>query len=139
MVVLAAVVGIIIWQFAPINEALNTVLPNFNKTEDNSDTTGTGDGGNPVSTPAPAPIDENVFEFNQCTDQDNCCNGLTEICDLGVNDIIYGTLHNANAAFENGFFFGPNHRLKLEGALTAGYRGLNLDVCNCVSCLYCVL
>jgi hypothetical protein len=35
------------------------------------------------------------------------------------------------ASFEDGFLFGPNHRLGLEKALEAGYRGINLDVCNC--------
>eukprot|EP00536_Pseudo-nitzschia_multiseries_P003643 jgi/Psemu1/302077/fgenesh1_kg.57_\ len=40
------------------------------------------------------------------------------------------------ATFENGFLFGPNHRYKLEGALEAGYRGLNLDICNCGGEIY---
>jgi len=44
---------------------------------------------------------------------------------------MYATLHNAMATFEDGFLFGPNHQSSLEGALEAGYRGLNLDICNC--------
>lgn len=35
------------------------------------------------------------------------------------------------ASFEDGFLFGPNHRFRLEKALEAGYRGINLDICDC--------
>jgi hypothetical protein len=40
-------------------------------------------------------------------------------------------MHNAMATFEDGFVVGPNHWFKLESALEAGYRGLNMDICNC--------
>ena len=121
--------GILIWKFAPIDEAINSVLPTFNNT--GSGYFGGGGGGSILSPPTQAPTDLQ-YEFMQCQDPTrNCCNGLDTICDLGVDDILYASVHNAMATFEDGFLFGPNHRLRLEGALEAGYRGINLDVCNC--------
>lgn len=40
-------------------------------------------------------------------------------------------VHNANASEEGNFYVGYNHFYGLERALVAGYRALNLDVCNC--------
>jgi hypothetical protein len=72
------------------------------------------------------------FVFLQCENvTQNCCNGLDSICDLRVDEIFYASVHNAMASFEGGFLFQQNHQLQLEGALEAGYRGINLDVCNC--------
>ena len=84
---------------------------------------------NPTASPTQKPPDYTVM---QCEDEtQNCCNGLDTICDLRVDEIFYATLHNAMATLEDGFVFGSNHRFKLEGALEAGYRGINMDVCNC--------
>ncbi len=73
------------------------------------------------------------FQFMQCDDNDtgNCCNGVGGLCDMRANEIMYATLHNGMSTVENGFFYGANHEFSLEGALEAGYRGLNLDICNC--------
>jgi hypothetical protein len=84
--------------------------------------------------PVAAPVVANpgLFQFMQCADQtQNCCNGLDTICDLGVDDILFASVHNAMATLQDGFIFFPNHLESLEGALDAGYRGINLDVCNC--------
>jgi hypothetical protein len=35
------------------------------------------------------------------------------------------------ASVEGGFLFQHNHQFQLEGAMEAGYRGINLDVCKC--------
>jgi hypothetical protein len=121
--------GILIWRFAPIDEAIDSVLPTFNNTGGGNSP---GNGGGPVSSPTLPPTQGDRFEFMQCQDPtQDCCNGVDNICDLGVDDILYATVHNAMATFEDGFLFGPNHRFKLESALEAGYRGINLDVCNC--------
>lgn len=45
------------------------------------------------------------------------------------NLLMFKTL--LNQIKEGGFFIGYNHKLGLEKALVAGYRGINLDVCNC--------
>jgi hypothetical protein len=50
---------------------------------------------------------------------------------LRANEVLYATLHNAMATFDDGFIFGPNHQKQLEGAVDVGYRGINLDLCNC--------
>jgi hypothetical protein len=34
-------------------------------------------------------------------------------------------------SFQGGFLFQHNHQFQLEGAMEAGFRGINLDVCNC--------
>ena len=81
------------------------------------------------SQPTPSP---SSFAFMQCEDESlNCCNGLDTICDFRVDEIFYASVHNAMATFEDGSVFAPNHQFQLEGALEAGYRGINLDVCNC--------
>lgn len=67
------------------------------------------------------------YEFMQCPETGECCNGLQSNCDLRVNEIMFATLHNAN----HDSLLVPNHDAPLEGALEAGYRGLFLDVCKC--------
>jgi hypothetical protein len=125
----ALVTGVLIWQFAPIDKALDSILPNFNNTEDGTDPTVPVAPGSPTASPTPKPPE---FVFMQCEDEtQNCCNGLDTICDLRVNEIFYASVHNAMASLEDGNIIGPNHRFKLEGALEAGYRGINMDVCNC--------
>jgi hypothetical protein len=94
----------------------------------------------PSDQPSTIPSDSNLtepvtaegFVFMQCEDEtQNCCNGLDTICDLRVDEILYASVHNAMATFEDDFQYGPNHRFNLEGALEAGYRGLNMAMCNC--------
>mmetsp|Transcript_39892 Transcript_39892/g.96295 ORF Transcript_39892/g.96295 Transcript_39892/m.96295 type:complete len:408 (+) Transcript_39892:290-1513(+) len=142
-VCLLAVIAVLIWKFAPIDEAINTVLPNFNSTTDSSssggdgggdgtnDDNGGGDGGG-VTQPTEAPF-PTTYRFMQCQDPNslNCCNGLDGICDLQVDQALFATAHNAMATKEDGFLLLNNHNFPLEQALVAGYRGLNLDVCNC--------
>lgn len=132
LVIVVAVGGILIWKFAPIDDVIDSVLPTFNNTGSNSGNPGVGNPSGPVPSPTLAPTPRERFQFNRCQDPtENCCNGLDTICDLGVDDVLYATVHNAMATFEDGFLFGPNHKFKLEDALEAGYRGINLDVCNC--------
>ncbi|KAL3943574.1 MAG: hypothetical protein SGBAC_002355 [Bacillariaceae sp.] len=132
---------VVLWKFAPIDKAIDSVLPKFNKTS--GEYTGIGDAFGDIP-PTQAPSLPDRFNFMQCRQGKECCNGLTKICHLGVDEIVYATAHNAMASFEDGFLFGPNHRLQLERALLAGYRGINLDICNCAGLLvfchgYCSL
>jgi hypothetical protein len=131
--VLFLVIGIMIWKFAPIDNALDNVLPTFNTTTTIEDTKETIEDTVKDAIPTAAPVvTQPSYQFIQCADPtQNCCNGLDTICDLGVDEILYASVHNAMATFQDGFLFGANHRSKLEGALDAGYRGINLDVCNC--------
>lgn len=125
--VVLIVIGILIWQFAPIDDAIDSVLPTFNNT-------GTGNssnlGGGSTSPPAP----QIEYEFMQCADptSPDCCNGLDNgFCDLRVDEVMFAASHNANADFESGFLFSPSQQYKLEDSLPAGYRLVNVDVCNC--------
>ncbi len=52
---------------------------------------GGGGGDTPTEDDTPAP----VYEFMQCADGAECCNGLTSNCDLRVNEMLYATVHNA--------------------------------------------
>lgn len=83
---------------------------------------GAGDPAENEDVPAPD------YLFSQCPSSGDCCNGLASNCDLKVNEVLYATVHNANhddrTAFSNNIF-------PLEDAITAGYRGLMLDVCKC--------
>jgi len=89
----------------------------------------------PTASPTFAPTMMPRYQFMQCdadnTGQADCCNGLVGICDLRADEIMYATLHNGMATVEDGFFIGANHYYPLETALKAGFRGINLDICNC--------
>ena len=46
--------------------------------------------------------------------------------------MLFATMHNAAATEEDGFgSFVANHKKSLEGALEAGFRGINLDIGKC--------
>jgi len=59
------------------------------------------------------------------------CNGLENLCDIPANNVLFATVHNAPSTSEAGFQFVPNHRYNFEGALEAGYRGINFDIGKC--------
>lgn len=59
------------------------------------------------------------------------CNGLPNLCDLPANKIVYATLHNANSATESGSVLFHEQVQDLEKAITAGYRGINMDIGKC--------
>ena len=67
------------------------------------------------------------FRFNQCSNNGSCCNGLSTNCNLRVDEILFATAHNAN----HHAGVASNHEKTLERALTAGFRGLQLDFCKC--------
>ena len=78
------------------------------------------------------------FQFHQCNDTEvsnddagvTCCNGLSEICDLPVNEVLFAAAHNAHSSRED-FFLRPNHRYGIDHAMEYGYRAFLLDVCSC--------
>ena len=139
LVILLAVAGVLVWKFVPWDDTINSVLDNVpipgdGKSDESnggnkSDSTTTKPATPATSSPTTAPR----YKFIQCDGETSgdCCNGLDSICDLRADEVLYATLHNGMATFEDGFLFGPNHKFQLEGALEAGYRGLNLDLCNC--------
>lgn len=101
---------------------------------------GAGDGGFTIGLPpSQAPGNDNngevgiaVPSFMKCPEDGGlCCNGSPDNCKLRVDEMMFGLVHNAMSSEEGGFFIGYNHKLGLEKALVAGYRGLGLDVCNC--------
>lgn len=125
----AVLTGIImLWKYAPIDRAIDKILPKFNNTGEYSEDF-FGEFGN-VSPENNEEDTKPTYPFMQCKKDRECCNGM-DICDLRVDEILYATSHNAMATLDDGFLFGTNHRFGLEGALEAGYRGINLDLCNC--------
>jgi len=58
------------------------------------------------------------------------CNGLPNLCDFRLPEILFPMVHNAMASAADEFLV-PNHLLPLEEAIAAGYRGINLDLCQC--------
>lgn len=87
-----------------------------------------------------------TYRFHQCNDTEvsndsravACCNGLSEICDLPVNEALFATAHNAHSSRED-FFLRPNHRYGIDQAMEYGYRAFLLDVCSCppVGLVFC--
>ena len=71
--------------------------------------------------------------FNQCVNpSEPCCNGLANLCDIPVNEILFGLVHNSMSSPDAGFLLFANHlNDPYVDALDAGYRGLSLDLCHC--------
>ncbi|CAB9497777.1 integral membrane protein [Seminavis robusta] len=83
----------------------------------------------PSAAPSAMPF-EYEYRFNRCTpDAAQCCNGLENLCNWPVNDILFGIPHNAMAT--NDVFLVPNQLRPVEEALEAGFRGINVDFCVC--------
>ncbi len=57
-----------------------------------------------------------------------CCNGLTNTCNLRVDEMLFAAMHNAN---NDESHWNSNHQAPLEGALEKGFRAFYLDVCIC--------
>lgn len=136
LVLVLAVASFLIWFFEPWNRTGTNINGNIIGTITGGGTTGSDSGGGGETTATPPPPTESPgYEFMRCdpsnTSRSDCCNGLEGACDLRADEILYATLHNGMATLEDGFLFGPNHQSPLEEALEAGYRGLNLDICNC--------
>ncbi|KAL7524514.1 hypothetical protein ACHAXR_000902, partial [Thalassiosira sp. AJA248-18] len=97
-----------------------------------------GGGGITIGVPpSQTPSDDEVVgiitpSFMMCPEGGGlCCNGSPNNCQLRVDEMMFGMVHNSMSTEEGGFLFGYNHQFGLEKALVAGYRGLSLDVCNC--------
>ena len=129
--------GLLVYFFAPWQNVAGQI-PGFNQNQTNTGNDGEEeqdtDSSTSTSPPTAAPTTTPLFDYQfiQCDDvTTNCCNGLSEICDLGVNDVLWATSHNAHSTKEGNFPFGYNHLYNLEQSLEAGYRGISIDVCNC--------
>ncbi len=147
--VLVAVSLIVTWQVFPTEEIVVKYLPKFEAPATpytGEETPGTvsfdNDENNgqegieidiPLENEVPISDATTVPSFMKCpTDSDElCCNGSPENCQLKVNETMFATLHNAMSTEEGDFTFGFNHYKTLEKAMVAGYRGINLDLCNC--------
>jgi hypothetical protein len=85
----------------------------------------------PSAAPSLMPSEfEYNYQFNQCSsDATGCCNGVETLCDWPVSDILFGIPHNAMATKD--LFLVPNQIRPIKDALKAGFRGINIDVCQC--------
>lgn len=150
---------VLTWQLLPAEDIVAKYIPQFEKPEnpyvgpeagepssgggrsEDDDTGGNNDGGGIIigMPPSEAPADNDNAEagiavpsFMACPEDGGlCCNGSVKNCKLRVDEMMFGLVHNAMSSEEGDFFYGYNHFLGLEKALVAGYRALNLDVCNC--------
>jgi hypothetical protein len=136
VIVVASLGGVLIWHFLPDDtkqQVQEVTGLEFNNT--NSDGTnvfgGGGNGNDSGSGGTGAGITS--YEFLQCnsTSTEQCCNGLTGLCSLRVDEIMYGYVHNAVASDEDGFTILVNQDFSLEKSLTAGFRAMELDVGRC--------
>ncbi|KAL3809381.1 hypothetical protein ACHAXA_007457 [Cyclostephanos tholiformis] len=103
-VAVLASAGYCAWRFGPW----------YGQSGDESETQGTG-----------ATLD--LKAANSC---EGCCNGLASNCNLRVNEVMFGMVHNAMSSRDD-LFAAYNNIENLEKALVAGYRGLMLDSCIC--------
>lgn len=153
-------VGLVLtWQLLPTEDIVAKYIPEFEEPANpyygpeagdsssggggSENESGGGDNGGggitigmpPSQTPANNEVVEagiTVPSFMKCPeDGELCCNGSVKNCKLKVDEMMFGLVHNSMSSEEGDFFFGFNHYLGLEKSLVAGYRALNLDVCNC--------
>ena len=54
------------------------------------------------------------------------CNGLTELCDRPLNEVLFAGTHNAMSSTEDGWNF-PNQEYAFTRQLEDGIRALNFD------------
>jgi hypothetical protein len=119
MILLAIAGGLILWRFLPDKkkEVVAGIADNgFHLRPD-------------PTRQAPPPS----YQFVQCADPTgpDCCNGLSNTCDLRVDEIMYAGIHNAQSSVQNGFRFAPNHQYDAISALDYGYRLINFDLGVC--------
>jgi hypothetical protein len=116
---IATLGGVLFWHFLPA-DSKDLVQDVF----DNTVNGGNSNGDGPVLDYAFLQCDDNS------TDTVTCCNGLTGLCDLRVDEILYGYVHNAVATDQDDFIV-VNQDYNLENALKAGFRSMELDVGRC--------
>lgn len=127
LVVVLAISAFLVWWFEPWKKFPETANNLGQSVSDGIDDIRPETRKPKTTAPTEAP-----FQFIQCNpDSGDCCNGLEGLCDLRADEILYATIHNGMSTVDDGFFVGGNHVKSLEDALEAGYRGLNLDICNC--------
>jgi len=116
---LAIAGGILLWKFLPEDQKKNV--------------TALVDGGIRFGDTGEAPPPD--YQFIECSSSSissgDCCNGLTNLCDMGVHEILFGGIHNAQSSVEDGFLITPNHQYNAIAALDYGYRAINLDIGIC--------
>jgi len=117
--------------FAPIEQSVAKVMPDFDEYVTTTTTTAAPTSQKPVR-----------YEFMQCaefTQLGECCNGLESNCDLRVNELMFAKAHNLMSSKDSTKYQFYNHFVKFEGsnetdgkgALEFGYRALNFDLCEC--------
>lgn len=118
--VIGAVGGVLIWKFLP-----ESVKDGIGGTA--------GQIGQNITPNDPGTPPPSSFQWDELCNGTNadCCNGVPGLCGLKPDDILFATLHNAQATVEDGWLFAGNHEFSLERALLAGYRGINVDVGMC--------
>lgn len=119
VVVILAISAVLVWRFTPWEDLITKITPIFPGNDDSTSTTETG------------------YAFNQCQTKEDCCNGLDGICDLKVNEVLFAATHNSYASSDTQFIFFSNHFKNIKLQLEAGYRGINVDVCNCGDLVFC--
>jgi hypothetical protein len=98
-------------------------------------TPGSGGGGivvvgGPTTPPATTPATTSDGRLTPIVDPNVGCNGVTGLCDIPVNNVLFATVHNA-ASIKGVVTSFPNHERNMVEALEYGYRGLNVDVGMC--------
>jgi hypothetical protein len=120
LLILAIVGGILLWQLLP--EKQRTDIGTFANS-------GAARSNLPSKTEEPPPA---VYAFHQCeSSSHDCCNGISTICDLTADSIMYAGVHNAMATAQDGFRLAPNHNYNFELALERGYRAIAMDIGMC--------
>jgi hypothetical protein len=127
-------IACLVYFLTPLGSLAQTYIDDSfgNNNETETDTT----NGTPTddTPPTAAPTAIESYEFFQCdetTDLSTCCNSLDGLCEFRINEILWPLSHNSMAALNSGFLLFPNHVYELEESIDAGYRGLDLEVCNC--------
>lgn len=136
-----------IWYLHPYQRIINFLLPPWNTTDIivHADQQSTSSSSAHTNKNEKNLTKQVTFQFDQCNTSNNtttessnkfCCNGLTNICHLQINQIMFATMHNAMSTKEDGSFLQPNHAYSFEKALQAGYRGFHFKLCKCNDGVY---
>jgi hypothetical protein len=120
--ILATAGGITLWQLLPrqISDEVGKIISS-------------GANRPTVASNSEKPL-TSMYMFDQCDPSSaDCCNGVSTICDMFVDDILFAGVHNAMSTYQDGFRLAPNHNYRFELALQQGYRAFSMDIGMCGS------
>jgi hypothetical protein len=109
----------------PCNRSM-TIETTTNTTSNQINATVSSPSEASIKTPVAAPVVSAIDK-----DESLLCNGHANYCDVPVNTVLFAGVHNAHVSIQDRFMLLPNQEFNIQGALSAGFRAINVDLGIC--------